>query len=222
MKLRISTLFFILFLIKLNGVAQNEVAPFYDAILQFKQIDKTNPPPKNAILFVGSSSFTMWHDIQDYFPNFVIINRGFGGSTLADQIRFVDDVVFPYAPKQIVIYCGENDFANSDTITSQMVIQRFSTLFNLIRTDLPEVTISYVSMKPSPSRWHLKDKFIEANQGIQRIVESNPNASYINIWDGMLGFDATPNKDLFLDDMLHMNAKGYALWQKAITPHLSK
>jgi lysophospholipase L1-like esterase len=222
MKLRISTLFFILFLIKFNGFTQNEGAPFYDAILHFKQIDKTNPPSKNAILFVGSSSFTIWHDIQEYFPDFIIINRGFGGSTLADQIRFADDVVFPYAPKQIVIYCGENDFANSDTITSQMVIQRFSTLFNLIRTGLPEVIISYVSMKPSPSRWHLANNFIEANQGIQRYIESKPNASYIDIWDGMLGFDATPSKELFLDDMLHMNAKGYALWQKAITSHLSK
>lgn len=222
MKLRIPILFFILFLIKLTGFAQNAVAPFYDEIRAFKESDMQSPPPKGAVLFVGSSSFRMWNNVQDQFPGFTIINRGFGGSTLLDQIRYLEDVVFPYAPKQIVIYCGENDFAESDTVTSEMVIQRFIKLFNLIRAALPNVKISYVSMKPSPSRWHLANKFIEANRGIQRFIESGSNATYINIWDAMMGCNSVPNKDLFLDDMLHMNAKGYALWQKAIAPHLVK
>jgi lysophospholipase L1-like esterase len=196
--------------------------PFINDINRFKEIDKENPPHQNAILFIGSSSFTMWHDVQEQFPEHTIINRAFGGSTLEDQIRYFDDVVLPHNPKQIVIYCGENDFASNDTISANLVIQRFVKLYNLITISFPDVKISYVSMKPSPSRWHLAKKFTIGNKGIQKFLESKPNTSYISVWDEMLLDSGLPNLSFFLDDLLHMNAKGYKIWQRAILPHLIK
>src|ERR1700759_5428554 len=99
--------------------------PFYDDIQAFQKQDSIKPPPQHAILFVGSSSFTKWTDVQSYFPNYTIINRGFGGSSLPDVIRYANDVIFPYHPKEIVIYCGENDFPASDNTTAEMVFGRF-------------------------------------------------------------------------------------------------
>src|SRR6187549_2560140 len=108
--------------------------PFWKDIQNFKKQDSISFPPKNAILLIGSSSFTKWTDVQDYFPGYKIINRGFGGSSLPDVIRYANSIIFPYHPKQIVIYCGENDFAASDTVTTQEVFKRFKILFNLIRS----------------------------------------------------------------------------------------
>src|SRR5687768_111872 len=82
--------------------------PFYNDILAFKKQDAQQAPPANGILFVGSSSFTRWRDVQEYFPGYPIINRGFGGSTLPDVIRYSYDIILPYKPKQVLIYCGEN------------------------------------------------------------------------------------------------------------------
>ncbi|MBL7727787.1 MAG: hypothetical protein JNM68_08880, partial [Dinghuibacter sp.] len=90
-----------------NTLAQ----PYIADIRAFKKQDSLTPPPANAILFVGSSSFTNWTNVHEYFPGKTIINRGFGGSSLTDLIRYAGDVIVPYNPKQIVIYCGENDFA---------------------------------------------------------------------------------------------------------------
>ena len=98
--------------------------------------------------------------MQQYFPGYTIINRGFGGSTLNDLLRYEREVIFKYRPRQVVIYCGENDVASSDTITAQTVFNRFRQLFTDIRTQLPQVPVVFVSLKPSPSRWHLKDKAI--------------------------------------------------------------
>src|SRR4026207_285906 len=86
---------------------QESDKPFYNEIQVFKAADKQNPPPKDAIVFVGSSSFAMWTDVQDYFPGYKIINRGFGGSGLNDAIEYEDDIITPYHPKQVVIYSGE-------------------------------------------------------------------------------------------------------------------
>ncbi len=196
--------------------------PFYDEIQNFKTQDSISPPPKNAILFVGSSSFRKWVDVKDYFPGYKIINRGFGGSALPDVIRYANDIIFPYQSKQIVIYCGENDLASSDTITAQIVFNRFKELFYLIRKRLPQVNIVYVSIKPSPSREKLMPETVEANFLIKKFLASKKQSSFADIYYKMLGPDGKPIKEIFTEDNLHMNAKGYAIWQKVIRTFLLK
>ncbi|MDP2422864.1 MAG: GDSL-type esterase/lipase family protein [Bacteroidales bacterium] len=220
MKRQNHILFLLMTLLFFKGFARDKEYPFASEIRRFNEIDKVNPPPRHAILFIGSSSFTMWQDLQNYFPEFKIINRAFGGSTLDDQLRYARDIVLPYTPRQVVIYCGENDLAFSDTITPEIVVQRFIALFNLIRTGLPDTQITYISMKPSPSRWYLAEKFNDANQGIRIFMEYSSNAGFVNIWDDMLNENYIPDTTLFLEDMLHMNEKGYNIWQKAISPEL--
>ncbi len=127
---------FLFFLFAFTSTAQ----PFANEIAAFKKQDAVSFPPATAILFVGSSSFRMWKDVQDYFPQHTIINRGFGGSALPDVIRYADDIILPYQPKQIVIYCGENDIASADSITAGLVFDRFKILFAMIREKMPEVS----------------------------------------------------------------------------------
>jgi lysophospholipase L1-like esterase len=196
--------------------------PLWDDIQDFKKQDSVSFPPKNAVLFIGSSSFTLWTDVQDYFPGYTIINRGFGSSTLADQIRYAKDIIFPYQPRQVVIYCGENDLAFSDTVTAVIVFERFKTLFQMIREKFTDLPLIYISMKPSPSRRHLLQMMREANQLIKDFLANQKNTVFINVHQQMLDANAEPVSEIFLDDSLHMNAKGYAIWQKAITPHLLK
>lgn len=202
--------------------AQEVHPPFYQDIQAFKRKDSASFPPKNAILFIGSSSFTRWQDVQQYFPAYPIINRGFGGSTLVDQLRYLDDIVFPYQPKQIVVYCGENDLASSDTVTAQMVVQRFKELVTRIRARWPRVHILYVYMKPSPSRQLLLGKMREANALIRDFLKSKKRTAYVDVYREMIDDEGKPLGDLFGDDRLHMNKKGYTLWQKLIEPHLLK
>jgi lysophospholipase L1-like esterase len=205
-----------------NLFAQNNKPAFWNDIQQFRKMDSVQAPPSNAILFVGSSSFTRWTDVQSYFPGYTIINRGFGGSTLADVLRYEEDVIFKYNPKEIVIYCGENDVASSDTITAKTVYNRFTELFSEIRAVYPNVQVVFISLKPSPSRWHMRDKAIATNEMIENYLKKQKNAEFIDVWKPMLGPDGKPRQELFVEDNLHMNAKGYAIWQKLIQPTLLK
>ncbi len=214
--------FSLLFLCALPNLHAQQTAPFYSDIQHFKKQDSLHFPPAHAILFVGSSSFTKWTDVQDYFPGYTIINRGFGGSSLPDVIRYADDIIFPYDPKQIVIYCGENDLAASDTVTANMVFSRFTQLFDLIRNKMPKVPIAFISLKPSPSRANLMGKMTDANTMIKDFLKNKNNAAFIDVYSKMLNADGSPIKDIFIEDNLHMNAKGYAIWKKIITPYLVK
>ena len=196
--------------------------PFYDEIQAFKKQDSIKLPPQHAILFVGSSSFTKWTDIESYFPQYTIINRGFGGSSLPDVIYYANDIIFPYHPKEIVIYCGENDFAASDTVSAATVVNRFKTLYWMIRTKMKTVPVVFVSIKPSPSRRQYWTKMIEANKEIRSYLATQPHTTFVDVFSLMLNENNQPKPEIFLSDSLHMNAKGYAIWQKAIQPHLVK
>lgn len=196
--------------------------PFWKEVQALKQKDSLAFPAPGQTLFIGSSSFTMWKDAQDYFPKHKILNRAFGGSTLLDIIRFRYEVVFPYQPKQIVLYCGENDFASSDTITVPMVVDRFKTFYGLMRAKYPLVPFLYVSMKPSPSRAHLMTRYQEANQLIAAFLKKDKKAAYADVYSKMLKADGSPMDDIFLKDRLHMNAQGYAIWKKILEPLLIK
>jgi lysophospholipase L1-like esterase len=213
-------LFFSLLLITIQQVVIGQ--PYINEIQAFKKKDSLNPPPKHAVLFVGSSSFRKWTDAEQIFSRYPVINRAFGGSTLPDVIRYADDVIFPYQSRQIVVYCGDNDLASSDAVTVDTVVQRFQTLFNLIRSKMPQVPIAFVSIKPSPSRKKLMPKMVEANAAIKQFLSKQQKTKFINVYNAMLLPNGYPNGALFESDSLHMLPAGYVIWKKKIEPALIK
>ena len=196
--------------------------PFARDIAAFIAADRKNPPASGQILFVGSSSFTKWTDVASYFPKHRILNRGFGGSSLTDVIRYQDQIIYSYHPAQIVIYCGENDFAGNPKISAYQVYQRFATLYSSIRQHMPSTPVSFVSAKPSPSRWSMRAKFIAFNGWVRELSMNDHSLTFIDVWEAMLDKDRRPMTDIFLDDNLHMNAKGYKIWAPIIEPTLVK
>jgi lysophospholipase L1-like esterase len=199
-----------------------EAPPFWEEIREFKKQDSVSFPAASQILFIGSSSFRMWTDIKSYFPGYPILNRSFGGSTLLDVFHYAKDVILPYKPRQVVIYCGENDLASSDTVTPMAVLKRFELLYYFIRKHYPKVPVVFISLKPSPSRQHLLPKMIRANVLVRNFLAKRSRTSFVDIYHKMLNPDGSPREELFLEDRLHMNADGYAIWKKAIMPHLLK
>ena len=221
MKKRVLPVFIALGLLlsSFDGYAQ----AFKKEIDAFMKSDSLSMPASGGILFVGSSSFTKWVDIKEYFPGYPIINRGFGGSSLPDVVNYAEQVIIRYKPKQIYIYCGENDIAGSDAVTADTVLNRFKQLYSIIRKNLNKRTdIVFVSIKPSVSRWKLEQKFNEANALIKNFIESERHIIFLDVHTAMLEADGMVKKNIFIQDQLHMNAAGYKIWQGIIAPTLSK
>jgi len=210
-------IFFILFFYAFSNTIAN--AQFQKEIDAFAKADSINKPEANSVLFVGSSSFNYWKDIKNYFPGIPIINRGFGGSSLTDVIQYANETIIKYKPKQIYIYCGENDIAGSDTVSPETVLIRFKNLFQIIRTNLdPTIPVAFVSIKPSVARWAMEVRMVKSNSLIKAFLATQKNATYLDVHNAMLDAQGNVFKDIFVGDNLHMNAKGYAIWQKIIAP----
>ncbi len=197
--------------------AQPAKAPFYKEIAQYKKQDSLQFPQKNAVLFVGSSSLRLWNDLENVFKEYGAINRGFGGSNLADAIYYADDIIFPYHPKHIFIYSGENDIASGASV--DVTLDRFKILFNLIRKQIPKARISYISIKPSISREKFDAAFQDANAKIKSFLSSQPATDFIDVYQAMLAENGKVQQDIFIQDNLHMNQKGYDIWIRVLKPY---
>jgi lysophospholipase L1-like esterase len=185
-------------------------APFEKEIRAFEAADKDHPPPRDAVLFIGSSSIRLWDTLAKDFPDVPVINRGFGGSQVADSVRYADRIAIPYRPRMIVMYAGDNDIAAAKS--PGRVRDDFRAFVEKVRGPLPDVPVLYIAIKPSLARWKLVDQIKEANRLISEYAKKTKGVEYVDVFTPMLTAEGTPRKELFRDDGLHMNRKGYELW----------
>ena len=175
-------------------------------IAAFEAQDRTNPPPKGAILFIGSSSIRLWKTLPEDLPDHKVINRGFGGSQIADSVHFVDRMVLPYQPKRIVMYAGGNDINGGKT--PEQVASDFKAFVARVHAKLPETKIAYISIAGNPARWAQVERVKEANRLIREFTTTDKRLSFIDVFPHMLGKDGMPLPEIFVADRLHMNEKG--------------
>lgn len=197
-----------------------DTARFASEINAFAKADSAAPPPSGAVLFVGSSSIRFWDTLAADFPGLTVINRGFGGSRMDDLLRYADRIVFPYEPKTIVVYEGDNDIAEGRT--PARVAGDLADFLSRMRTGLPATRVIFLSIKPSPVRWNLVDRMREANALLERVVEHDTAARYVDIFTPMIGANGRPRPELFRDDSLHMTRAGYELWRSILDPVLRR
>ncbi|HEY4292788.1 SGNH/GDSL hydrolase family protein [Luteibacter sp.] len=188
-------------------------------IQAFEAADKASPPPANAVLFIGSSSIRMWTTLAEDFPNHRVINRGFGGSDLDDSTAFADRIVMPYHPVAIVIYAGDNDLQNGDT--PEQVRDDFAAFVAKARQEQPDLPIAFISIKPSIARLALLPNIQRANKLIRDWSMGQKAVAFLDVAPAMLDAQGQPKRSIFLDDGLHMNAIGYALWVAQVRPWLA-
>jgi lysophospholipase L1-like esterase len=193
------------------------VARWEKAIEAFERQDKEKPPPQHAILFAGSSSIRRW-DLPKYFPDMDVINRGFGGSEIADSLHFAPRIILKHRPRIVVFYAGDNDIAAGKN--PNRVFADFEAFVKAVHGELPKTRIAFVSIKPSILRWGLWDKMRKANSLIEAYCKQHDRLVYIDVAGPMLGDDGKPRPELFVTDGLHLNDKGYRLWASLIKPQL--
>lgn len=179
------------------------------------------------MVFYGSSSFTLWNDLTEVFKEYKPVNLGFGGSTLGACTWFFDRVFENIKkPEAIVVYAGDNDLG--DNRHPEEVVLFFENLLAKIREKYGNIPCTYISIKPSISRWYLSDSIRYTNSNIKELCLKDENFHFVNIYEDMLDANGYPDEKYFVQDGLHLSKKGYKLWaqkmkgQKEIFPEKIK
>ncbi|MBT8218393.1 MAG: hypothetical protein KJP00_01120 [Bacteroidia bacterium] len=193
-----------------------DVQRFEEDIEAFEAKDASARYLPGTVLFTGSSSIRFWNGLDEDMGDIPCINRGFGGSTLPEVNLYYDRIITKFDPSVIVLYCGENDIAAGRP--PRDVIKDYRAFVKMTKSKLPGARIIYLSMKPSPSRWHLWDQYKKGNTAIQKITKRDKDQYYIDVSKVMLQPNGEPVSAIFIEDMLHMNRSGYEGWQSIIQP----
>jgi lysophospholipase L1-like esterase len=175
---------------------------------------RESPPPAGLVAFYGSSSIRMWESLEADFCHVGVLNLAFGGSTMAACSWFFERLVVPCHPCSIIFYAGDNDLG--DGRQPEEVVASFRQLLAKVDTYFPTISFTLLSIKPSPSRWHLIDQIRHTNEALCREVQGRSGGHFIDIYSAMLGSDGRPDASLFLEDGLHVSPKGYRIWKELL------
>ena len=189
-------------------------------ITAYEQMDRTNPPPKGALLFIGSSTIRLWKTMAQDFPQQRVINRGFGGSEIVDATHFADRIIFPYQPRMVFLRAGGNDLNAGKS--PEQVFADYQDFVMKVHSKLPETEIVFISLSPSIARWKQADQEKAVNRLIEEFTKRVPHLKYLETYPLPLGPDGRPRPELFLADKLHFNAEGYKLLTERVRPYLPK
>lgn len=185
----------------------------------FAARDKATPPPAGGVLFVGSSSIRLW-DLDKFFPKLKAINRGFGGSQIADSVEHVELLVLRHKPRTVVFYAGDNDIAQGKT--PETVANDFKAFAARVHAALPETRIAFIAIKPSVLRWKLIEQVRDANSRIRAFCNADDRLGFVDVDGPMLGWDGKPRPELLVEDGLHLSPAGYELWTTLVRPFVEQ
>ncbi len=194
---------------------------FETEIRNFEKEDVEKGITKGGILFYGSSSWRIWKDIKTDLAPLPVLNRGFGGSTIPELIHYVDRVVFPHAPKLLVIYGGENDLSGKKYKSAEQMFDSYRTFVSLVQNRLPKTNICFVSMKLSPSRRQFWETVKKGNAMVKSF-SNGKRLSYVDINPVLFNANGTVKSELYTKDSLHLNPQGYREYAKVLLPFLKK
>ena len=188
-------------------------------IAAYETADRADPPRRGGVLFIGSSTIRMWKTLARDFPNHNVVNRGFGGSEIADSTHFASRVVFPYEPRQIFLRAGGNDIHAGrppDEVSADFVA-----FVRKVRERLPNSEIVYIAVNPAPARWSETNQYHVLNTMIRKLARRMPRVKYLDAYNISLTPDGQARAELFIADKLHFNADGYKLLAERVRPYLA-
>lgn len=169
-----------------------------------------NPPPFGATVFYGSSSLRLWSTLEEDLAPWPVVNRAFGGSTLAACVYFFERLVPPCAPGSLVLYAGDNDLGDGQPASS--VIGSLHRLLDKVDTLCGDIPVAFMAIKPSPARWRLRYAIRQVNEAARQALAARPKGYFIDVYQPMLQRNGEPLPALFADDGLHLSDEGYRLW----------
>ncbi|MEW4567615.1 SGNH/GDSL hydrolase family protein [Tautonia sp. JC769] len=192
---------------------------FAGEIEKFERANQDDPPEPGSVLFLGSSSIKLW-DLDAWFPDRGLVNRGFGGSQLSDVIHYADRLVAPVRPRLVFVYAGDNDIAAGKS--PDRVLGDFLALVDRVRAASPEAKVVFLAIKPSIARKDDWPSMRRANTLVREACERGDHLAFLDVATPMLTPQGGLRPELYVADGLHLSREGYAIWAETLAPMLTQ
>ena len=200
------------------ALGDEKAARWEKDVAAYEAADREQPPAVGGIVLVGSSNIRLWTTLAEDFPGLNVLNRGVGGARLEELVGFAPRLAISAKPAAIVVSAGTNDIGGGATAAE--VCGSFERLVEAVRKDLPDTTIAFLAISPTPKRWDQLDRQKEANEAIRAFIESGrvSGLRFLDANAAFLGPDGTPDPACFIEDQQHPSRIGYSRRAEILRP----
>ena len=161
------------------------------------------------IAFIGDS-LTDCYDIEYYYPEYKVENRGIGGDTTHGLLARLDVSVYQLRPKVIVMLIGANNF---DTM-----FEDYEDLIIGIKENLPKSQLVICSLTSMGKEWGRNNQKAAFNNVKIRAYAEKHGCPFVDLYTPLLNFDTNSIYDHYTTDGGHLTPDGYAVLTAAIKP----
>jgi lysophospholipase L1-like esterase len=206
------------FLIKRTGRIENKSPLVWKKeIRQFKKLDRKTVYPENSVIFIGSSSIRLWSSLSEDMYPIPVIRRGFGGAKIGDVIYWAPKLLYKHTFNKVVVFAGTNDITgHPEDSPPEIVVEKVLKLVSMIHEHNPDAIVYYISITPTPRRWHVWPNAKLSNELIAGYTAETDNFEFLDFTEMFLTPEGVPDSTFFVSDGLHLNEKGYAVWTQKI------
>ena len=182
---------------------------------ELKAIAET-PQPRTSVLYFGDSFVDMYHwetfaeDVNDAQA----VNVGIGGTKIQQWIDRFDDYILRYDPEKVVMHIGINDIDGGTS--GEAAFALLEKLFVLFAEKLPDTEIYYISVSPSVNYWERHEEVDVVNKLVAELGANNEKLHFIDLASELYNEDGSYVREELYADGLHLNEKGYAIWNRLI------
>ena len=172
---------------------------------------------KDQIVFYGPSYFTRWSTKYGNTPLREVLlgksgapcclNRGFGSSCSEHQLYYYPRMVRPLEPRALVYSSYGNGGAFG--YTPEEIWELAQRVIVYTMTDFPNARIYLCGTNPSRDETDEKRRMaMQYDEWLRKFAEEHENCFFIST----RGCEALNRKDIFIQDGVHYNPEGYALY----------
>lgn len=180
---------------------------YNDRLILFKE---ENKHANNVdVVFLGDS-LTEGYDVQSYYPNYNVLNRGIGGDTTVGVEKRLDVSVFDANPKITAMLIGANNMST--------MLDNYENILIKYQEKAPNMKVVLLSLTSMSKEWGRKNELAKSNNIKIKEYADKYGYAFVDLYNPLLDTSKNELKQEYTIDGGHLTAKGYEVVTSVITP----
>jgi lysophospholipase L1-like esterase len=192
--------------------SQSMTNPLYKGRLELLR-DLHIPPA--SILMIGDS-ITQGGEWHEFFPGVNILNRGIGTDTSSGVFSRIESYLNE-RPSKIFLLIGINDLQKGVNIFD--ISDHIEKIIDIIKNRSKTTNIYIQSVLPCNENIVKANQILSLNDLLKNIAHDK-NVTYIDLYIHYLDKNGSQNRNLFIEDCIHLSPEGYSLWVKQLKQYI--
>lgn len=161
------------------------------------------------VAFLGDS-LTDGYDVANYFPDYVVSNRGIGGDTTFNLEERLQVSVYDLKPKVVVMLIGANNFST--------MFDNYENILKGFKENLPNTKVILLSLTSMGGDWGKNNQLAAYNNVKIKMLASKYNFEFVDIYSPLLNLETGEIYTEYTTDGGHLTKLGYDVITNTIYP----